>query len=434
MPKKRPVRYLVAVKRANGRILWKWEPSKSLRDAGWKTVMLGENYAIAVARAEQLNAELDAWRLGAHSPSTLTGEGRGEGANRIGPANRYHATFADLVKAFRRDVLDNPQARDGQGYKASTRAEYESRLGWLLAWTEGGRTRLSLIDRDMVMDLRNRLVRTQSPYKASALLRVLSLLMSFAEQTKFIARGTDPTKRLKVPSPPRRKKAMAYESMHFLAETARMLNMERMALAVELGFLAIQRQADWRVMLRINWREMHDIDPADRAILCGPDGKVFGPRIRQGKTDTWVGCPVDHQTRLKVEARIAAMQARNFRYVLFFDGEGQDPDGLWHPRQFNKDWNAVKAAAIDRAIAEGDEWLKGQLQGSQYRDLRRSGMCWMRDMGATKEQIAARSGHSIEEVEDILETYMPANERGSGAAYARAFATAQQRSQERMER
>lgn len=418
MPKLRKTpRYFVAIRRAKGRVTYKWEPSAILRALGWKTQMLGDDYVAAIAKAAALNQELDAWRAGA---------GAQRAANNT-PANRFHASWADLEMAFRTDAQHGLPSKS-----AKTQKEYDSRMRWLRSWAEGGKTRLSDITKEVAEDLRDTLVYGSSAYKASSILRVFSLLMTYAEKrAKMIPRGSDPSKQLDVPTPPRRRKAISFDAMEYLATTARALDLDRMALAVELGFLCIQRAADWRIVKRINWREMHDIDPADRAILAGPDGKVFGFRIQQGKTSTWVGCAVDQGTRAKVEARIAAMHERGFNYVLFYDGDGRDPDGLWHERQFNRDWNAVKAAAIDAATAAGDDWLVEQLETAQYRDLRRSGMCWMRDMGSTKEQIAARSGHEIGEVEDILKTYMPANERGSAAAFATAISTAQGRKQER---
>lgn len=420
MPKKPPeLRHLVSKPRAGGRMVYKWEPTAAMRAAGWATVTHGYDYVAAVEANAECNRLYDAWRAGA--PAS------GESAPNIAPANRLHATWADLDRAFRHDEKHGLPSKS-----LSTQKEYRSRMKWLKAWAENGRTRLSHIDDAMAENLRDTLVEQCSAFKAASIMRVFSLLMTYAEKrAKMIAKGKDPSKALNVPTPPRRTTAISYHAMLYLARIARHMDMERMALAVELGFLCVQRQADWRVMRRTNWREMHDLDAADRAILCGPDGKVFGARIKQGKTGTWVGCPVDHGTRLKVEARIARMHNRDFDYILYFDGNGHDPEGLWESRQFNRDWNTVKSAAIAAAQAEGDSWMVDQLTAAQYRDLRRSGMCWMRDMGATKEQIAARSGHSIEEVEDILKTYMPTNERGSGAAFARAFATSQQRSQER---
>lgn len=422
MPKKRPIRYLTPVKRAKGRTIYKWEPSKSLRDAGFATVMFDENYLAAAAKAEALNAELDAWRLGAaHVTDKSTHK-------HIPPANLFHSTWADLDRTYRHDTDMGLPTK-----KPKTQKEYSSRMKWLMRWAEGGKTRLANIDDDMARDLRNQLVRGKSAFMASSVLRVFSLLMSYAEYNKMIVKGSDPAKRMKVPTPPRRRKRIALETVDFLVDSAADVDLTRVALAIEIGFYTLQRPGDLRTATPMHWRRMNDLDATDRAALCGPDGLVYGFRFQQAKTRAWIGNAVHHALRLKVEGRIADMNNAGAAYILFHDGAGKGAGGQWHEREFNRDFRAVVDHAIILATAKGDQWLVDQLTGLQFRDIRRSGMGWHKDMGASKEQIASRSGHSIKEVEDILETYMPADERGSAAAFARAFTASQDRKQERME-
>ena len=48
-----------------------WQPASALRSAGWRPVRLPEDALAAAAKAEELNAEVDAWRRGeapAHAP------------------------------------------------------------------------------------------------------------------------------------------------------------------------------------------------------------------------------------------------------------------------------------------------------------------------------------------------------------------------------
>lgn len=415
---KRPrnkARHLVAVRRSGNRTEYKWEPTTALRKAGWATVMLGEiSFADAVTRAEEINARLDAWRLGVN----LDGN-----APKIAPATLLHFTFADLWHHYSRDDKDGLLAK-----AKATQREYSSRARVLLTWTSNGKTRLRDIDPDMVETLRNELVSGSSAYRAAAILRVLSTLMGYAERKRMIARGSDPAKRMKIPAAPKRRKRIAEETAIFLANAANGLGDYKLESALLLGFYAIQRPADLRKLGPLNWREMRDLDPADRAVLAGNDGKVFGLRIKQGKTDHWVDTPLDHSMRVKVEAQIEAMKSAGADHI-FFDPATRKQ---WHERQFNRDFrNIVDNVALPAARAANDDWLVEQLTGLQYRDFRRSGMCWMRDNEATVEMIAARSGHSIEETTEILETYMPTDTRGSGAAYAKALANSQARFTER---
>ena len=228
---KRPrnkARHLVPVRRSGNRIEYKWEPTGALRKAGWATVMFGENsFADAVARAEDINARLDAWRLGVN----LDGN-----APKIAPATLLHFTFADLWHHYSRDDKDGLLAK-----AKATQREYSSRARVLLTWTGNGKTRLRDIDPDMVETLRNELVSGSSAYRAAAILRVLSTLMGYAERKRMIARGTDPAKRMKIPAAPKRRKRIAEETAIFLANAANALGDYKLEAALLLGFYAIQR-------------------------------------------------------------------------------------------------------------------------------------------------------------------------------------------------
>ena len=79
------------------------------------------------------------------------------------------------------------------------------------------------------------------------------------------------------------------------------------------------------------------------------------------------------------------------------------PRGLhWQYRNFSRAWDA----ACDKA----------GIEGVQRRDLRRTAMVRMAVAGATTAQIAAVSGHTIDQTARILDTYIP--RRGEVAAQA----------------
>jgi integrase len=74
----------------------------------------------------------------------------------------------------------------------------------------------------------------------------------------------------------------------------------------------------------------------------------------------------------------------------------------WQYRNFSGSWNAVcERSGID---------------GVQRRDLRRAAMVRMAEAGATTAKIAAVSGHTIDQMARILDTYIP--RRGEVAAGA----------------
>jgi integrase len=98
----------------------------------------------------------------------------------------------------------------------------------------------------------------------------------------------------------------------------------------------------------------------------------------------------------------------------------------WIYRNFARAWDKVVRRADYRLarkmFSEGrtkDE-IRGHLIGDQdlqRRDLRRTAMTRMAEVGATIAQIAAVSGHSIEQTQRILSRYIPPN----GAAAAKAI-------------
>jgi hypothetical protein len=58
----RKVRHLVAKPNADGSRRFYWQPSAELRAGGWRVQPLGHDEAAAIAKAEQINAEVDASR------------------------------------------------------------------------------------------------------------------------------------------------------------------------------------------------------------------------------------------------------------------------------------------------------------------------------------------------------------------------------------
>ncbi len=98
----------------------------------------------------------------------------------------------------------------------------------------------------------------------------------------------------------------------------------------------------------------------------------------------------------------------------------------WIYRNFARAWDKVVRRADYRLarkmFSEGrtkDE-IRGHLIGDQdlqRRDLRRTAMTRMAEVGATIAQIAAVSGHSIEQTQRILSRYILPN----GAAAAKAI-------------
>lgn len=408
-PRAKP-RYFKPVERAGGRIVYKWEPGPTLRDKGWQARELGEDYLEAVAKAKALNDQLDAWRAGATTAMPQKVENR----------DYRYASWDDLERRFNgAEGLEGVSYRTGRPYSAKTRAEYRSRMKFLRAWAGNGAMKLRHITPESVIELRNTLVAGTTPHTAAAILRALSAMMGWAEFHGLIERGKDPAKKLNIPEPKARRKRVQSEVVEAVAAAAMKEGWPSIALAVQLGFYLVQRPGDLRSLDAFNWRRAVDIAPHDRAVLAGADGEVWSVRLKQQKTGAWVDLAVTNALRSQIDAAIAANAVPGSNSptpVLVDHTTGQ----LWHERNFTKYIRLAINAALAAAKEADNQFMIDQLTGLQFRDLRRSGMCWMRDLGVPVPLIAARSGHSIQETQKILDTYMPADSRGSAAAIAMA--------------
>jgi integrase len=103
----------------------------------------------------------------------------------------------------------------------------------------------------------------------------------------------------------------------------------------------------------------------------------------QGKTGSLVDMPAAAHLRMLLDTL-----PRVSTHVLV-DCEGRP----WKARTFQKRWRETMDAAGVKDV--------------QNRDLRRTAMVRLAEAGATIPQIAAISGHSIEETQRILEVYIP---------------------------
>ncbi|WP_414902496.1 hypothetical protein ACMT1E_04500 [Sphingomonas flavalba] len=393
MARKNQIPYLSSQLLADGRVVWHWKPSPRLRKLGWKNLALGDDADKAMIQALTRNRELAAWEAGAQRAAT---------------AAPQRLRFHQLVDTYKR----SPSFTD---LKPSSQAEYSSRLRSLEIWAEDGQTIVRDIDRQMVLDLRRTLL-TGSKYRAAALLRVLSLLLQFAEDDGLIA--ANPARHIRIPTAPKRTKRVLVEDLPHLHAAAAALAHHHIDIGLTLGFYTVQRESDLLATTAFRLRALDDISDQARAALAGPDGQVTAIQLQQGKTDAWVGIPLAPAARLDVEAALAEQREGRVASTHLIRYPGQDrgcPAWL-----FQRHFRAVVRHAVEQARSTGLQELAERLNGLQFRDLRRSGMCWMRDLGVPVPLIAALSGHSIEETQKILDTYMPRDTRAAAEGMAMA--------------
>jgi hypothetical protein len=404
MPKQRQIQFLTPAQLADGTVVWHWKPSPRLRAVGFKNQRLGTGGApkkpprdIATA-AIDLNEQVAAWE-----------------ANQATAANDAPARPLPRVVRFgelrRRYVASDAYT----GLRPKTQREYKSRLNALEHWALGGDLPVRDIDTAMVRDLRNELVRG-SLHRAAAMMRVLHLLLSWAEDEAIIPRNSNPASRADMPTPPARRVTMLHEARTAIAEAASELGMAWLPLAIDLGFWIVQRQGDIRHFNRFAWRELHDVEPRDRAVLANAQGRVLGFRLCQQKTGTWVDAPVPPHLHEAIDAHWRASASE-----WLFPKPHLASEAI-HEKTFQRSFRDAKEAAWTVAIIRGQPALADAIDQCQFRDLRRTGMMYYRDCGAKTQWITALSGHMILGRKSILDTYMPGDTAAACACVAAGVA------------
>lgn len=378
--------FLHGQRRADGTVAWHWKPSPRLRKAGWTNRLLGTDQKAALLAAIELNEQVQAWGQGAATVADAK------------PVPRAY-TFQDLVDAYRA----SPEYRTD--IEASTRREYDSRLQQLVFWADDGRLRIRSIDSDMVKDLRKALLAERpdgtmgSKFKCAAMLRVLRLLCRWAVDQRLLS--ADPTVGVPIPTPPSRTHKLDWRAVNDMAHAPDTGAQERLMLL--LAFWTLQRREDLCGMNRMMWRELHGADPRDLPVLVNGKGQVWGLRLQQHKTKRWVDCPLPAWLHQQVEDAFAA------------NGQFLFPHHADPAKHLSGD--VARRRIKPLLVAAG-------FPDHQLRDFRRSGMSWMKDMGAMPSDVFAISGHSLlGNQRTIADTYMPPDTRSACAAIAAAERT-----------
>jgi integrase len=399
---------LVTRRLADATTAYYWMPSPTLRKEGWHSQPLGRDRQAAIAAAEAINQRVTFARA---APAVAV-------APRA-PKRRHLYNFADLVDAYYK-------SDEFAELRPKSQREYKSRLGWLSLWADDGELPIASITVELCHRLRDTLVANDSPWNAAAKLRVLRIVMGWAAHKRRRIIPDNPASALNIPTPPKRKKRVAVEALDALVTAGTKAIGTSMGLAILLGFYTTQREADLLAATTFNWKDIRDIAAIDRAVLAGPDGRVMGLEGTQQKTGAPYSAPVPPSLSAMVAAELAARtheRGEDYTGPLLVEDRNELRPRHWPDWQFQRDYRVTIEAAIEAAEQESNDWLVAQLTGLKFRDLRRSGMCWLRENGATVSMIAALSGHSIRQTTDILDTYLPADPRAAAAGVAHALRT-----------
>jgi integrase len=249
------------------------------------------------------------------------------------------------------------------------------------------------------------------PRKANMLIVMLRILMGLAVKDGIIP--SNPISRPDMlPTPPRTQLWSREDEQAFLEVAPRDLH---------LGFM----------LMLYTTQRLSDVLAMTKGQVYEQDGRLM-IELRQQKTETLIAVPVHRDLEALLRQRLAD-PAGGLLLV-------PSPTGLhWSRRNFSRKWDlAMHRLALHRAdalVRRG--WSQDKVSDAleqdhrQRRDLRRTGVVRMAEVGVTTPQIAAISGHKIDACQKIIDTYLPrrtevglaaieAWERGEAAAASRA--------------
>lgn len=400
------VPHLVGKPKKNPR-RWFWQPSATLKRQGWKSLPLGTDELAAITAAKARNAEVKAWRDGGRAPAEV--------------APRVQPHTVDAVIAAYKVAKFKPKAEGGLA--DNTQHTYAGQLRTISRWA--GKERMDAITRKNVLVFRDALyaprkkdgvVRVNGAYNT---LRMLRTLFDWAQANEYVPKGYNPADGdLDAQTPAPRDQFASAAARKALPAAAIALGQPNMAAAMILSWTIGQREEDLLKLLQSRYDEIQPYevdDPAlyERVAAREPDERVWGVRVRQGKTDRWVGVPVVGEARQQLETAIAAARAAGLATILFDEVRRRSwtaaelVERKTRQAQFQRAFAAIRDHAAQTAREQQDHELAEEIAGLQFRDFRRTCVVMMGQRGLPDHLIASITGHKLETVKKILEVYLP---------------------------
>lgn len=449
------IMYLAIKPLAGGGYGYYWQPSPALAKKGWKGVNLGTSARpddpdrLDQARAK--NAEVDAWKNGGAKPREIKRYAVQATMGQL--IERYLEWLEERVEQHRLPKRDrNPTI--GAPLAPNTLVEYKSKLNIIRIWSTDpkkpggeGNVLISSITPDRVLAFRDGLMKpvirrdkANRPIKdpetgrpveevlwnrAHGTLRVLRAMFTFAERKKIITKGTNPAVDFELALPPARDQVWDVDGgaaeRDALMAAATFLGFPSIALAHEIAEWSAQRREDVLKFNKAQWRPISLNDPDLVDQLRGDDPDLMGFALTQGKTNTPLNIPIVGELRQRIDAAIAADNARPTPALTVLVNEATGRP--WNKFTFTKKFAEARALAIaptPEAIAGGVVACPS-LAGKQFRDLRRTRVVRLAELGIDALGIHTITGHSVKTVEKILETvYMPRTTRLAAVTILRA--------------
>jgi hypothetical protein len=362
------LRYLIEKPGAAGPRYF-WQPSRPLRALGWRPERLPDDRAAAIAEAERLNAQLDAWRRG--DEGLAGARGSAKTAPRPG-------TMEALIRLYCRD-------------EAFTRLKPSTRRGYLqcldLIAAEMGEAPVRSVSakvvkawyralKTSVATVGGKRVARATPAKAAAAIRVLRLLLEFARREKLIQ--INPASQPGLRDTAVKGRLWSHEAVAAFVAAADDAGWHSLGTAVMLDEWLGQREGDLLALRRDAYR----------------DGALH---MTQAKTGAGVVLPIGLVQPLvqRLEGELARQRTAKVTAVTLLVCESTR--AAWRPDHFRHAFAAVRDSAA-AALPE--------LTGLWFMHLRHTAVTRLAEANCELPLIAAVTGHSLKTVETIVDRYL----------------------------
>ena len=269
---------------------------------------------------------------------------------------RRPGTLPALIEAYRQD----------ESYiklRPKTQVLYDKCLARIEQWSAThGHPRIKAIDRKSIKAW-HRAMRATAPIYAAATIKILRIVLGFAMDEGEIA--VNPAARMKLRTGKPRDQIWPAEMIARIIAAAQAAGRPSIALAVVIAANTALREGD---VLSLVWAAF--------------DGQTI--KVRQHKTGAMVVIPATAELRAALEA------APRLSPLILINEYTNRP---WAEEAFRANFRRIATRAKLPATL-------------RFMDLRRTGATALAEAGATIEEVAAITGHSIDRTAHILETYI----------------------------
>jgi integrase len=339
-----------------------WEPRPTDKERGFETV--------------ELDADKPTWSI--NKARQYADDAQRAAKGQALPARRGGRTIEALIHAYRQD----PEFLDK---KPATRTSYDKNLSIIIR--KWGDDLCTDFTKPMMREWYLACFTARGPRQAVALIRMMSILFSFAELKGWRPEDSNPCFRLKMKTPPRGQRIATWDEVDALLDASAELGLPSVGTAILLGLLQGQRLADVIEAETGDFRQV----PLETGEL------VWAWRVDRSKRGT-LGMMQLHD--LTVDRVTPLLPGRDATARLLTD----DRSDLDYTQDlFWERWNDVRKQAAKTCPSITRD---GPLQ---FRDLRRTFGVWARMGGAADGDVADVLGNTADVDAALQETYMPSN-------------------------